>query len=289
MFPTCRPIVAALLALVAASGPAGASGPTGNPAASGWATADHAQIRLISSTATHGPGALKLGLHVRLDEGWKTYWRSPGDAGLPPVLDWTGSGNLAGATMHWPAPVRFDQYGVTSFGYRDEVVYPITVKTRTPGQAARLRLAVDYAVCREVCIPLRAELALDLAPSDSGAPGPSVFAALIERYSGRVPGSAQAFGARVESVVASGSGEAQALEVTVLSERPLESPFMVVEGPPEFRFGASETRLLEGGSRVVFRIPCRGSMSGDTLAGRSVTLSLFDGARGFRHTAVASR
>ncbi len=286
MFPTRRPIIAALSALFAATGPAGASE---NPATSGWASADHAQIRLISSTASQGPGTLKLGLHVRLDEGWKTYWRSPGEAGLPPVLDWTGSGNVAEATLHWPAPARFDQYGVTSFGYSDEVVYPITVNTGDPGEPTRLRLAVDYAVCQDICIPLRAELALDLAPSDSGAPEPSVFAGLIERYAARVPGSAEAFGASVESVVATGSGEAQTLEITVHTLLPLESPFMVVEGPPEFRFGASEVRLLEGGADAVFRIPCRGPAAGGGLAGRSVTLSLFDGGRGFRHTAVAGR
>ena len=69
--------------------------------------------------------ALPLGLHITLPKGWKTYWRSPGDAGLPARIDWSGSSNLADAEIRWPIPERFSLFGLETFGFEREVVLPI--------------------------------------------------------------------------------------------------------------------------------------------------------------------
>ena len=97
-------------------------------AASPWVKTEQTELRLIAATETAGAAeTLRLGLHFKLKPGWKIYWRSPGDAGFPPVADWSSSKNLKSAVMHWPAPERFSVLGLETLGYKKEVVFPITV------------------------------------------------------------------------------------------------------------------------------------------------------------------
>src|SRR6185437_9282627 len=100
-----------------------------DPAASAWFTTDQGKVRLIAAAPAVGSGdTVRLGLEFRLAPEWKVYWRSPGDAGLPPQIDWSGSANLAGATMEWPAPRRFSDYNLQTVGYEGAVVLPIIAR-----------------------------------------------------------------------------------------------------------------------------------------------------------------
>ena len=108
--------------------------------ASPWVSRDVAEIRLIAAaTATGARDSLPAGLHIRLQPGWKVYWRSAGDAGFPPSLEWAGSTNLAGAEMAFPVPKRFSILGLQSYGYGDEVVYRCAWPSL--GRARRCRCA----------------------------------------------------------------------------------------------------------------------------------------------------
>src|SRR5262249_16048407 len=95
-------LLSLLLALVFAAGSAAAVEPD-----SGWASTGQTKLRLISAATAVGSGNVPLGLDIVIIPKWKTYWRSPGDAGLPVTIDWTGSTNLASATISWPVPQRF--------------------------------------------------------------------------------------------------------------------------------------------------------------------------------------
>ncbi|SPJ23290.1 protein-disulfide reductase DsbD domain-containing protein [Palleronia abyssalis] len=101
-------------------------------------------------------------LEIRLDPGWKTYWRHPGDAGIPPTFDWSGSENVEAVRIHWPAPEVFWQSGMRSVGYRDGVVLPIEITPRHTGRPVDLKLAIDMGVCDDICVPVsaRSEIAL---------------------------------------------------------------------------------------------------------------------------------
>ena len=91
--------------------------------ATAWDSTDVSDIRLISAQDAIGDGAVSLGLQIRLAPSWKTYWRTPGEAGFPPRIDWTGSTNLASVDIAWPAPTRFLEIGdLITHGYKDEVV-----------------------------------------------------------------------------------------------------------------------------------------------------------------------
>lgn len=92
-------------------------------------------------------------LHLRMAPEWKTYWRAPGDAGIPPVFDWTGSENLSSVRIHWPRPSVFHLNGMQSIGYHDELVLPIEVIPADAARPVALRLTVDMGVCRDICVP----------------------------------------------------------------------------------------------------------------------------------------
>jgi suppressor for copper-sensitivity B len=133
-------------------------------AASDWVRHPEIALRLVAANSGTGTqGAVGLGLEMQLAPGWKTYWRSPGDAGLPPTIDWAGSDNLANAALRFPVPERFTLFGLETYGYGGTVILPIEAALHTPGEALRVRAGVDVLVCEVVCIPYRAELALDLA------------------------------------------------------------------------------------------------------------------------------
>lgn len=119
-------------------------------------------------------------LRIRLKDGWKTYWRAPGDAGIPPILDWGGSGNLADARITWPTPVVFDQNGMRSIGYKNEVILPIAFNPRHADRPVTLRGSLDIGVCKDICVPERLRVRATL-PADAGQPDPRIAAALAAR------------------------------------------------------------------------------------------------------------
>lgn len=121
-------------------------------------------------------GSQMTALHLRLAPGWKTYWRAPGEAGIPPAFDWRGSENVAGVTFHWPIPEVFDLNGMRTIGYRDELVLPIEIRPSDPSAPIRLEASIDLGVCEEICVPVTVEVA---ARPDPGATAdPLIRAAL---------------------------------------------------------------------------------------------------------------
>src|SRR5262249_59326870 len=98
------------------------SGRAAGPGAWEWARTDQTAVRLVAAASAVGAAdALSVGLQFTLKPGWKTYWRSPGDAGLPVTVDWAGSTNVASAVMAWPVPHRFFLNGLGTFRYEGEV------------------------------------------------------------------------------------------------------------------------------------------------------------------------
>lgn len=119
-------------------------------------------------------------LRIRLANGWKTYWRAPGDAGIPPSLNWKGSGNLAGVTFHWPVPDVFDAGGMRTIGYAHELILPMTLVSKDPGQPISLKGKVHLGACQDVCMPMDALVSVTL-PVDGRQGVGSIKRALRQR------------------------------------------------------------------------------------------------------------
>jgi DsbC/DsbD-like thiol-disulfide interchange protein len=110
----------------------------------------------------------RAGVEIRLDPGWKTYWRYPGDSGVPPTLDFAGSQNVKSVSTLWPAPERFaDGAGGYSIGYHGDVVLPLQIVPNDAAKPSLLHVKLGYAVCGKLCVPAEAQLVLTL----SGKPG----------------------------------------------------------------------------------------------------------------------
>ncbi|MEL0144409.1 MAG: protein-disulfide reductase DsbD domain-containing protein, partial [Alphaproteobacteria bacterium] len=237
-----------------------ASGSASAQTASPWAEADKTAVRLISATNSVGDSErIKLGLHFRMKDGWKVYWRSAGDAGYPPKLDWSASENIDSAAMSWPAPERFQILGFNTLGYRDEVVLPLDVKLKQPGVPTAARVTVDYLTCKEICIPIMEELALTL-PTGQASPSPEAH--LISRFAARVPGSGDGVGLKIENAkvfgpVQSNPDEA-VLRVEVISADPLKKPDIFVEGPEGLVFSEPFVRIESAGRKAVLDVPVSG-------------------------------
>ena len=173
---------AAFWVLVAAS----AVAQPAQPGASEWRVGEKARARLISAVTGVGDlQTMQVGLEVILEKGWKTYWRSPGAAGVPPQIDWAGSANLDGAELSYPAPRRFMYYEFETYGYDGEVIYPITVAPQAIGDAMTLKADVAMLVCDDVCVPHNMSLTMQLPAGPAGASG---FANRLNQYVSLVPG-----------------------------------------------------------------------------------------------------
>lgn len=129
--------------------------------ASVWSTASHSAVRLIAG-GRNGDGAYRIGVEIRMKEGFKTYWRMPGDSGVPPVFDWTDSENLGSVAVRWPAPTRYVDDGVATIGYKDRVIFPILIRSADSAKPVKTTLKLEYAVCERICIPAKAEVVLKL-------------------------------------------------------------------------------------------------------------------------------
>jgi DsbC/DsbD-like thiol-disulfide interchange protein len=138
--------------------------------ATAWIQELHAAARLIAGAAVTDTSAksLRAGIEVRLDPGWKTYWRDPGDSGTPPTFDFAESTNVKSVSIEWPAPMRFDDgAGGHSIGYHDHVIWPLRVAPKDASKPASLHVKLHYAVCGKLCVPAEADLALTLSGTKS--------------------------------------------------------------------------------------------------------------------------
>jgi DsbC/DsbD-like thiol-disulfide interchange protein len=127
-----------------------------------WNGDSRSAIRLLAGSRPEGSGALRAGIEIRLAAGWHTYWRYPGDSGIPPQFDFAGSRNVKSVEVMWPAPQRIAEASITTIGYTAGVIFPLRVIPQDATRPAELRLRLDYAICEKMCVPAegRSELAL---------------------------------------------------------------------------------------------------------------------------------
>jgi DsbC/DsbD-like thiol-disulfide interchange protein len=139
------------------------------PVRSDWYQGFNNKARLVAGRASEaGVNGLYAGVDVAMPAGWKTYWRSPGDAGgVPPDFDWKGSDNLASATVLYPAPRRLHDKAGDVVGYEDGVLFPVLLRPKDAAKPVILHGKVSYGVCKEICVPAEADLHV-LIPPDVG-------------------------------------------------------------------------------------------------------------------------
>jgi DsbC/DsbD-like thiol-disulfide interchange protein len=202
---------------------------------------DVLSARLLPGWKT-SQGTYMTALHLALAPDWKTYWRSPGDAGIPPQFNWSGSQNLAAVAFHWPRPHVFLLNGLQSIGYKHELVLPIELTPKDPSQPILLRATVDLGICRDICLP--AALSFTAEIGGAGAADPVIRAALADRPATAAEGGLGTIGCSVEPI-------ADGLRVTARIALPAT--------------GGPETVVFEPGPAPIWVSQAVVSRSGGTL------------------------
>jgi len=258
-------------------------------AATDWLDGPKADIRLISAASAVGDlETIPLGIEVRLEDGWKTYWRSPGDAGIPPFVEWDGSGNLAAAQFQWPAPVRFNYYDLETFGYQKSVVFPINAQIAKPGEVVNLRARVDLLICDDVCIPHTFEASLDLP---AGPAMPSEHANLIDQYQNQVPGDGSRAGLVFEGAEVTGPASKPLIRAAFRAQTPFQNPDLLVEGHEDAIFSKPSFEFHDEGRLVLASVGAEdvfGEGAPVDLKSDPVVFTLIDGARSIESRAIPS-
>jgi len=220
------------------------------------------QIEVIEGGTTRD-GTVLGGLRLTLAPGWKTYWRSPGDAGIPPLFSFAGSENVENIGITWPAPDVFDQNGLTTIGYAQEVVLPLHITPRDASAPLHLNGNVELGICKDVCIPGHLNFAGNLMPD--AARSPAIAAAIASRpYSPREAGVEQ----RHCSVAPGANG---GLELTATINMPSA--------------GGDETVVFEPGDPMIWASQADVTRQGNQLVARSELLHP-DGAFAFDRSAL---
>lgn len=249
---------------------------------SDWADEEQVSARLIAATSALGTdGNVLVGLEFQLQPGWKVYWRSPGDAGFPPMLDFTGSENVEASDLQWPLPSRFSVIGLETLGYEGAVVLPFKVTAIDPRQDAKINVQLRYLTCKEICIPYDATLSLTLPTGDAT---PSPLAHIIGQFQARVPRTADAARFDVDRLWTETSAKGLYLAADVSSVLKLKGPELFVEGPAGFGYGAPLVEMAEGATRATLRVPVSGykgtpAEAAASLTGTPFTLTISDGKR----------
>jgi DsbC/DsbD-like thiol-disulfide interchange protein len=194
--------------------------------ASMWDGDARSAMRLIAGSAGADRTALRAGIELRLGNGWKTYWRYPGDSGVPPRFDFSKSTNVKSVAVRWPAPHRFTDENGASIGYKNSVMLPLDIVPADPKQPVTLRLTLEYAICEKLCIPAAGSATLTV-------PTPSSFDRALAAAQAHVPRAATLGGnspLAVRSVVHEPGSSRVVVEVAAPDGAPLD---LFVEGPTE--------------------------------------------------------
>lgn len=222
--------------------------PSGAPHAQSAAPAtkpDFTAQLLVGGADKTDPAVTWLGLHVHLGSGWHTYWRSAGDAGAPPEFDWSGSQNVAEATVEWPAPHRYTDAGIDTFGYADEVLFPVKLRLQDPQGSTRVKLKLALYVCSTICT--RNDLSFDAVIAPGATHGDRTD--LIDRWRAKVPRE-RSPDLTISSLRLETTAPAQ-LRIEATSKSPLVAPDVfvdgdnaIVAGPPKITPGVNDGTVI---------------------------------------------
>lgn len=248
-------------------------------AESAWIKEEGVSFRLISREDGVGDSTeLLFGLQVRLQRGWKFFWRSPGRFGIPPSITLADTVNVAAAVVLWPAPRRLilvKETGDSAVGYDREVVLPIRVRPTATGTATGFTVNLEYGVCGELCIGGQIALRLALPPAGAAR---GRWAAVIETHLARVPAPLPPGAVAVRR-------DTDSLVVEIGGRPNLAKPDLFLDWGRDTQFGIPTSRPAANGKRV-FAVPIE-TMPPGSANRQSITLVLIDGVRAWEGVAPA--
>lgn len=246
------------------------------PAAEATSTAapsSHAAARLFQAATSDG--AWTAGLEITLADGWKTYWRLPGESGVPPQFDWSGSTNLKSVIIGWPAPRRYHDAAGETIGYTAHVVFPLRLEPVDSAKPINAILSLFYAVCKDICIPVEAGLALEFSRSPQVSLSDKM---LLDRFAARIPPAPNAsMLPMIEALRLARLANDQVLEVALKDSLPSKTTDIFIEGYPKAYF-RKPAPAQPGPEASTYYLKIDGLDNAAELRGRQLTVTLVSGA-----------
>lgn len=235
--------------------------------ASRWDGDVRSAVRLVAaSSPPEGNAPLRAGIEVRLKPGWHTYWRYPGDAGVPPRFDFAGSQNVKAVAVRWPAPQPIPEEGLTAIGYTGDVLLPLAIVPQDRAKPVTLRLKLDYAVCEKLCVPAEGAAELVLTGGSSSQDG-----------------AVAAAEARVPKKVALGEGSPLAIKSVRREDGPSRPRVVVDVAAP----GATDLALFAEGPTPDWALPVPTAVAGAPAGMQRFAFELDGAPAGARYEGAA--
>jgi len=233
----------------------------------------HSAARLFQTETSDG--AWTVGLEITLADGWKTYWRMPGESGIPPQFDWTGSANLKSVAIGWPAPRRYHDAAGETIGYTTRVVFPLRIEPVNGAMPVNVVLSLFYAVCRDICIPVEARLALELSQSPQVSLSDKI---LLDSFAARIPaGPNSSMIPAIETLRLARLANDHVLEIVLKHSVPAKATDIFIEGYAKAYFRKPAPAQL-GSAASTFRLRIDGLDNAAELRGKQLTVTVVSGA-----------
>lgn len=189
-------------------------------------------------------GTRVAALHLHLEPGWKTYWRAPGDAGIPPTFDWSASQNMRTVAITWPTPEVHDQNGMRTFGYENDLIIPLTIAPTDGNGPVHLAVEMDLGVCSDICVPHRVRFD-HLLDTTATKPTAEIAAALAQR-----PFSAKEAGVKAATCTVEPTEDGLSIEARVTLPFTGRGEVMVIE-PGLSQVWVSEAETRREGDQLI--------------------------------------
>lgn len=241
---------------------------------SDWAEDTYMKARLLieRDSIKDGQKTLNGAIHIQMPPDWHTYWRTSGDAGLPPTIDWNGSENMADIKIAWPTPERFDEKGYYTLGYKEQAMLPFTLSLKDTQQPLLLKASISLLVCSEQCVPQKAEIELNL-PTGTGVP--SAYRDDINRAFREVPHNGNLDDLKIENVTIG----LDRLVVTAHDNRGIsedadifiEVPGISLASPPYIEFNVEKPPIQS--ARFIIPAPQGINALGAEITGKEMTIT----------------
>ena len=212
---------------------------------SDWTSTPGGKVRIIIDNPSKPAAEVHGAIQINLDPGWKTYWREPGDAGVPPELDLTESVNIKGYTLAFPTPHRFDDGGTQWAGYKKPVAFPFTLTLADPSKPAQFKGHAFLGICETICIPVTAEFDISI----DGTPSDALTRTLVTTAFSQLPAAASpGFGVRTVA------RDHDHVDLTAELPGDDTNVDIFVAGEPGVNFGMSKLKNRDG-KTAVFAVP----------------------------------
>ena len=251
-----------------------------------WMESEHARARIITAGAVSPEvqAPLYIGIEFEADPGWKLYWRTPGDSGLAPMVEWENTDNIAKTEMLWPVPTRevvvIDGITMENFIYKKALILPVQIMPEDSEKIIRGDIILNYAVCKEICIPLFANFTVEIAPNYQDV----TQLARIRAYEVEVPQENGASGLEITKAAFYHADDGQQyMDVWASSDAGFVQPEVLVESDALFNFRKPEVTFMDRDVRL--RVPVHSIIKGKILpVGKTLQLTLMDEGRAVEHS-----